>query len=443
MHLLLTFLLALNIFTTFEDVPKARQGSFALTNARIVTVTNGTIEKGTLLIQNDKIVALGSDVEVPASAEVIDCSGLTVYPGMIDAGTRLGLVEVGSLSETQDYREVGSLTPQIEALTAVNPNSVHVPVTRANGVTTVITEPIGGMLPGMAALINLQGYTPKQMHVGGFKTVVLDYPNTGRQGPWDQRSVKKINKQAQKKLDRLNKVWDRAELYTRIDSAYTADPEGKQKPEYVPAMKALAPVLRGERPLMIKVDAAQDIESALQWVEKRGLERVVFSGVTEGWRVADQIAAAGIPCLVGPVLSRPTRRSDRYDKAYANTGLLHEAGVEIAIRSGEAENVRNLPYHAGFAAAYGLGHEEALRAVTIVPAEIFGVSDQMGSLEVGKEATLFVANGDPFETKTVVKHLFIEGYKVPLENRQRRLYEEFLDRQPGLEKKQEATTVSR
>ena len=152
-----------------------------------------------------------------------------------------------------------------------------------------------------------------------------------------------------------------------------------------------------------------------------GLEQVVLSGVAEGWRVADKIAEAGIPCLVGPMLSNPTRQSDRYDKAYANIGLMHKAGVKVAIRTGDSENVRNLPYNAGFAAAYGLGKEEALRAVTITPAEIFGVSDEIGSLEVGKKATLFVADGDPFETKTDIHHVFIDGYMVPMESRHTRL----------------------
>ena len=234
-------------------------------------------------------------------------------------------------------------------------------------------------------------------------------------------------------MDRLNELWDRAELYSEIDSSYTVSSAGKHPPEYVPAVEALVPVVREEQQLMVRVNAAEDIAAAIDWIEKRGIENVVFSGVSEGWRVADQIAAAEIPCVVGPVLSRPTRPYDRYDKPYENAGLLHEAGVTVAIRSGEAENVRNLPYHAGFAAAYGLGRGAALRAVTIVPARIFGVSDRIGSLEVGKQATLFVADGDPFETNTEIHHLFIEGYKLPLESRHTRLYDEFLNRNPGLQ----------
>ena len=276
------------------------------------------------------------------------------------------------------------------------------------------------------------------MHVGAVEAVVLQFPATGRRGRWDRRSDEEIEKAAKEALDKLNETWDRAELYARIDSAYAATPEEGRRPEYVPAMQALVPVVRGEQPLLVKVDMARDIEAALEWIDARGLDDVIFSGVSEGWRVADQIAEAGIPCLVGPVLAVPTRDSDRYDKAYANAGLLHEAGVTVALRTGEAENVRNLPFHAGFAAAYGLGKENALRAVTLVPARIFGVDDRLGSLEVGKQATLFVTDGDPFEPKTQVHHVFIDGYRIPMTSRQIRLYEEFLDRDPGLHKHGEA-----
>lgn len=434
MDLLLSFFLSLLLLAPADaEKEKAAPGTFALTNCRIETITNGTIESGTLVIENGRIAALGASVAAPAGAQTVDCAGGTVYPGMIDSGTQLGLVEIGSLSETRDFAEIGEITPHMRALTAVNPNGVAIPVTRVNGVTTVLSEPTGGLLPGTAALVNLFGYTPEQMQVGGAEAVILDYPSTGRRGWWDDRDEDAIEKQAKKALDKLDEVWDQATLYARIDSAYAADPEEGRRPEFVPAMQALVPVVRGEMPLILKASAAPDIRSALEWVEKRGLtENVIFSGVEEGWRVADKLAEAGIPCLVGPVLSVPSRASDRFDKAYANPGLLAEAGVEIALRTGESENVRNLPYHAGFAVAYGLSKEEALRAVTLGPARIFGVADEMGSLEVGKQATLFVADGDPFETATDITHVFIEGYAVPLESRHTELYDEFLERIPGL-----------
>jgi imidazolonepropionase-like amidohydrolase len=411
---------------------QTKKGTYVLTNARIETVTNGVIERGTLVIRDGKIDAVGTTVALPSDAEKIDCSGLTIYPGMIDAGTQLGLVEVGSLPETRDNSELGQFNPQIQALTAVNPNSVEIPVTRVNGVTTALTAPEGGLFPGTAALINLLGYTPEQMYAG-FKGVVMNFPATGRRGPWDDRTDEVIEKAVKKDQERLKNVWEQAVLYAKIDSAYQAKPESARTPEYVPEVQALAQVVRRELPLLIEVNAARDIDSAIAWVQRNKV-RAIFTGVEEGWRVADKIAAAGIPCIVGPVLTLPNRPSDRYDKPYANPGLLRAAGVKIAIRTTESANVRNLPYHAGFAAAYGLGREEALRAVTIAPAEIFGVADRLGSLEAGKQATLFVADGDPFEPATNVRHVFIDGYRVPMESRHVELYREFLNREPGLRK---------
>jgi imidazolonepropionase-like amidohydrolase len=412
---------------------QARKGTYLLTNARIETVTHGIIERGSLLIHDGKIAALGPDVARPADAEVIDCAGLTLYPGMIDAGTRLGLVEIGSLSETRDFDELGEVTPQVQAIVAVNPNSVSIPVTRVNGITTALTSPSGGLFPGMAALIDLVGYTPDQMDLGGFRAVAMTYPVSARQGWWDDRPDEEIEKNRKEAQERLESIWKQAVLYAKIDSASHATQEGDQPREYVPEIEALAPAVRREIPVIIEVNAAKDIDSAIAWVRRNNV-RAIFSGVSEGWRVADRIAAAGIPCIVGPVIDIPARSSDRYDKAYANAGLLRKAGVKIAIRTADESNVRNLPFQAGFAAAYGLGRDEALRAVTIAPAEIFGVDRLVGSLEIGKIANLFAADGDPFEPSTNVRHVFIDGYRIPMESRQTELYKEFLKREPGLNK---------
>jgi imidazolonepropionase-like amidohydrolase len=196
-------------------------------------------------------------------------------------------------------------------------------------------------------------------------------------------------------------------------------------------MAALVPAYKGEAKAMIEVNRKDDILRAIKWIKEKKID-AVLTGVTEGWRVADSIAAAGIPVITGPVLAMPTRETDEYDQAYRNAGIMQQAGVKVALRTNDAENVRNLPFNAGFAATYGMGKEEALRAVTIVPAEIFGVSDKIGSIEPGKDANLFVSNGDPFEPATQIMHLFINGWNVPLESRQTLLYEEFLKRAPGV-----------
>ncbi len=409
--------------------PKGRTGTFALVNATIETVSNGQVQ-GTLLIQEGKIAALGSEVSIPADAEQIDCSGLTIYPGLIDAGNHVGLYEVGSISLTRDYNEVGDVTPQAQALTAVNPNSVVIPITRMNGVTTGLSKAEGGLFPGTAALINYHGYTPEQMYAG-FKAVGLNFPSGARRGRYDRRSDEDIEKAQKKAAKELNQLWDKLATYHRIDSL--AKLNQAESSGFYPELEALLPAYRGEAKLLVEVNASSDISAAIKWVKEKKID-AIFTGVAEGWRVADELAEAQIPVITGPCTALPNRGYDRYDRAYANPGLMHAAGVTVALRTNNDRNARNLPFEAGFAAAYGMGQEAALRAVTLTPAELFGVADQMGSLEEGKQATLIVTDGDPFETKTQVKHVFIKGWLMPNSSRQLRLYEEFLERDPGVDR---------
>lgn len=410
------------------QVQKAKTGVFALTNASIQTVTNGVISNGTIVISGGKITDIGTSVTVPSGAISIDCKGLWIYPGAIDGGTRTGLLEFGQVDQASDEQDAGQIIPQMKALTAVNPNTPIIPVTRVSGVTTVIVYPAGGLIPGTAALMNLHGYVPDQMYAG-FEAIVVNFPNTGRRGFNDRRTEDELKKGQEKAIAQLNDTWDKAIQYHKIDSAT----KGKNS-EYYPELQALMPAVRGEKAVMIEANAAKDILAALKWVKDRKVKKAILTGVAEGWRVAGEIAKANIPVVTGPVLTLPSRDYDRYDKAYANAGLMKKAGVKVALRTTDTENVRNLLYNAGFAAAYGLGKEEALRSVTIVPAEIFGVADKLGSLEKGKSATLFVCDGDPFETKTQVKHVFIDGWQMPMNTRQTDLYDEFLKREPGVSK---------
>jgi imidazolonepropionase-like amidohydrolase len=410
------------------QVQKAKNGVFALTNASIQTVTNGVINNGTIVLSGGKITDIGTNVTVPQGAITIDCKGLWIYPGAIDGGTRVGLLEFGQVDQASDEQDAGQIIPQMRAITAVNPNTPIIPVTRVSGVTTVIVYPGGGLMPGTASLMNLHGYVPDQMYAG-FDGIVVNFPNTGRRGFFDRRTDEEIKKAVEKSLTQLSDAWDKAVQYHKIDSAA----KGKSS-KYYPELQALLPAVRGEKPLMIEANAAKDITAALKWIKEKHIKKAILTGVAEGWRVADEIAKANIPVITGPVLALPSRESDRYDRAYANPGLMKKAGVKVALRTTDTENVRNLLYNAGFAAAYGLGKEEALKSITITPAEIFGVADKMGSLEKGKNATLFVCDGDPFETKTQIKHVFIEGWQMPMNTRQTDLYEEFLKREPGVSK---------
>ena len=422
--------LLLGFLTTIASA--SAQGTFALVGGDIETVANGRITGGTVVIVDGLITAVGRDITPPEGAEVINCSGLTIYPGFFDAGTTLGLIEIGAVEETRDESEMGEITPHARALTAVNPNSVSIPVTRVSGVTTALTAPRGGVLPGTASVITLFGYTPDRMALKGGDALMVNFPEKGSGGWWDERTDEQREKEWKERLTKLEEVWQGAEVFARIDSAAEAGGEARRDLtyEHTAPYEAMLPALRGEIPVVIEVNRAEDIDSALAWIRRHNIPRPVLSGVREGWRVADRIAEAGIPCIVGPVLAIPTRASDRYDRAYANPGLLAAAGVKVALRTNDAENVRNLPFNAGFAVAHGMEPTEALRAITLTPAEIFGVDDQVGSIEVGRQGTLFAVEGDPFETNTSPRYLFIGGWNVPLESRHTQLYNEFLHRTP-------------
>ncbi|HEY0770312.1 MAG TPA: hypothetical protein VGD31_08245, partial [Sphingobacteriaceae bacterium] len=342
--IVIIILLASVCFKVQGQNPKAKYGTFALTNANIETVTKGVINNGTVIIRNGKIEAVGTNVQIPQGAEVIDCKGNWIYPGMTDSGTNIGLIEFGAYAQATDVSEVGDVVPQVRALTAVNPNSAAIPINRISGVTTALTVPDGDLFCGTAALVNLHGYTPDQMFAG-FEGVVLNYPRTGRRGGFDRRTDDEIKKADDKAIKRLNDVWERAVQYHKLDSAT------KGATAYYPEMQALLPVVRGQMTLLIEVNAAKEIRAALKWVADKKIKKVVLMGVAEGWRVADEIAKANIPVLAGPVLELPSRDYDRYDKAYQNPGLLKKAGVKVAIRTVDGNlNYRNLPYHAGFAA---------------------------------------------------------------------------------------------
>jgi imidazolonepropionase-like amidohydrolase len=413
-----------------QMVSKTNSGPFLIKGATIHPIT-GPVFVGDILIEGDRINAVSESINTLKPVNTINAKGRHVYPGFIDAGCHLGLGEIGAVSLTNDFNEIGEFIPHMQALTAVNPNSVSIPVTRTNGITTVFTYPSGGGISGTGAVIDLIGYTPEQMYAGA-KAVVMYFPSSGKRGRWDRRKPDEIKKEAEKAIKKLNEIWENAFLYAKIDSAAsTMDkvPEG-----YKPELEALLPVVRGEMKLVVEVNKAEDINAALEWLKDKHLD-VILSGVREGHRVTDAIMESGYPCIVGPILGMPSRASDKYDLGYTNITKLMQAGIKVAIRTNDTENVRNLPFNAGFAATYGMGVDEALKAITINTAEIFGIADKYGSIEEGKTANLFISDGDPFEPKTQIYNLFINGLMVPIESRHTLLYDEFIKRSPGLENK--------
>lgn len=407
---------------------KPEFGKFALVGGSVHTITNGTIENGTVLIRGNLIEYAGEATGFDPGYTVIDISGKHVYPGFIDAGTRLGLIEISAVPVTVDDAELGNFNPHMKAFTAINPAAVAIPVTRVSGVTTVLSYPSSGIIPGKSTLINLYGYTPDSMAVVQDAAMHLNWPADGRRGWWDSRSDEEVRSQYERNLKQLNDYLEDAKSYHQMMEKYETEPTGKTKPSRNADMDAMRAVFTGEIPVIISVDREKDILNALEWIKSNTHIKAILSSVAEGWRVADQIAEAEVPVIVGPVLRTPARGYDNYQRPYQNAGMLAAAGIQVAIQTAETENVRNLPFNAGYAAAYGLGREEALKAVTINPARMLGVDHLIGSIESGKLANLIVSDGDPLETVTQIEHVFIRGFKIPMVSRHNQLYQEYIER---------------
>lgn len=398
----------------------------ALTGGKIVLVSGSVIEKGTLIIENDIIKDIGTEIAIPDEAEIIDVTGLSLYPGMIDSYNRLGLSEIGAVSATTDIYEKGEYNPFIKTAIAINPHSVHIPITRVNGITTVMSAAAGGVISGQSVIYHLQGWTIDEMLEQKNGGLIITFPRQPEKkgGNTEQKSSASGNL-VDKKIKELKDLLKKAERYGEAKKAFE---QGKRehKPVLDLTLEALLPAVTKQKNTYIVVDKKADILNAVQFIRNVSL-KPVFVGCSQGWRAADSLAAYNIPVILAPVLRSPDD-TDPYDGIYANAGILHKAGVKIAFSTFSSSDCRNLPYQAGTAAAFGLDRTEALKAVTLNSAEILGIDDRFGSLEKGKVANIIVTTGDPLEMKTRIKHVFIRGKKISLKTKHTELYEQFKKR---------------
>ena len=411
------------------------QGTFAIRNARIVTVSGPEIARGTVVISGGKIQAVGADVAVPANAQVIDASGLTVYPGMMDGGTSLGLAEIPQgAAATVDVAEIGSFNPNAQAFYGINPHSAHVAVTRVVGITHVVSMPTGGLVSGQAALINLAGWTPPEMTVVPRLALVINLPRSGFAGrgfaafiAQQQASTADAQRARERQLDSIRAILRDADAYGKAMDAYARD-KTLPRPAQDVVLAALVPAVRGQMPVIFPADRAGDIRAAVNFAQEMKLKPIILGG-GDSWQVMTLLRERSVPVIVAGTLRLPSREDDPYDANFSVAAKLAQAGVRFAIASGDdGAEVRNLPYVAGMAAAFGLPKAEALKAVTLYPAQIYGVSDRFGSIEPGKAANLVITDGDILEARTNTKYLFIDGRAVPLGSKHLELYETFKDR---------------
>jgi imidazolonepropionase-like amidohydrolase len=407
----------------------------AIRNVRIVTVSGPDIENGTVVIRDGKIEAVGASVNVPAGAQTIEGRGLSVYPGMIDAGTNMGLVEVPQgANGTVDLSEVGDFNPNAKAIIAVNPHSAHVAVTRVEGVTNTVTMPTGGLISGQAALINLLGTAPKEMAVVPQAALVINYPRIGGGGgggfggpPQQPANLSETLEANARQLDQVRKMLRDAEAYGRTLDAYAKD-RSLPRPDTNIVLESMVPYVRGERPVIFRAEREVEIRGAIKFAEEMKLKPIILGG-NDAWKVAGLLKEKNVPVILTGVFSLPSREDDPYDTLYENAAKLKQAGVLFAISTGDSgPEVRNLPQYAGMAAAFGLSKADALKAVTLYPAQIMNVADRLGSIEVGKIANVVVTDGDLLEIRTRIRYLFIDGRPVVLSSRHTELNDSFKDR---------------
>ncbi|MGE3467575.1 MAG: amidohydrolase family protein [Pyrinomonadaceae bacterium] len=414
-----------------------RAGTFAIVGARIVTVSGAVIENGTVVIQNGKITAVGAGAAVPSGAERIDGKGLSVYPGMIDASTALGLTEIGQgVNASIDVQEVGPMNANAKAITGINPHSSHVNVTRVNGITTVLSSPSGGTISGQSAIINLNGSTQADMAVIPQAGLTINFPRVaggggfggfGGGGGGGQQDFNALIRRRDAAVEDLKKTFRDVEAYGKALDAY-ANNKSLPKPATDLRLEAMIPYVRGQKPIYFTAERERDIRAVAKFVAEMKVKGIIVGG-QEAFRAADDLKRNGIAVIYTNIYSLPVRPDDPYDFLYEAPSLMQKAGVQFAISTGDSgAEARDLPYHAGIAGAYGLGKEEALKAVTIYPAQILGVADQMGSIEVGKMANVVVTDGELLDARTNIRYMFIGGRMIPLTSRHTELFDSFKDR---------------
>ena len=414
-----------------DQVPGAPQTRpIVIRNATVHPMDGPMIEKSDVLFESGKITSMGQALEVPLKAIEIDASGKHLYPGLIESMTDLGLREISAVEETDDRTEYGNRNPNARSWVAVNPDSELIPVARSGGVLTVMTAPRGRFLRGQTAVINLDGWTVREMRVRAPAGLYIDWGamHPGGSDEADRR------KKREAKLAELDELLDSVRRYQQAREA---------RPAVTPTdvrLASLIPVVDGDLPVFVEADRQAEIESAVAYGQANGLSIVIYGGY-DAEACAALLKRYDVPVIIASTYRLPLRRDDSYDSAYTLPERLRSAGVKFAIGGegagspGGAANARNLPYHAAVAVAYGLPHAEGLRAVTLSAAEILGVADRVGSITVGKDASLILADGDILETETNVIAAFIQGRAVDLGSRHKTLYEKYKLKYSRLKKK--------
>jgi len=408
--------LALMVVTA---VPAVSQ-TIAITGGKVYPVSGPPIENGTVIITNGKIAAVGANVTIPAGAQRIDATGKIVTPGFVDASTQLGVQEVAAVNDTRDMSARGkdNIAAAFRVWEGLNPNSVLLAPARKDGVTTVVVVPTGGLVSGQAALVDVVPGTTTEMILKApvaMVAVVGDPLSVGLASRGEVigklRELMEDTKFFQTHRDAFDRAQTRPFAASRLD------------------LEAMIPVIEGKLPLLLTANRESDIDAAMRLARDFNV-KLMISSAAEGWMMADKIAAARVPILTGAMSNIPEGFAT-LGQRQENAGLLRKAGVQVALIGNagggdeEAFNVRNIKQEAGNAVSYGMTWDDALRAVTLAPAEIFGASDRVGALKAGLEGNVVVWSGDPFEFTTRAEHVFVRGREYTDKTRQDLLVERY------------------
>jgi imidazolonepropionase-like amidohydrolase len=412
--------------------------SLLLHNAIVHTVSGQTLSPGDVLVRDGKIASVGAKLAA-SGAKVIDLKGQHLYPGLILLDSAVGLSEIEAVRATQDTTEVGDYKPDVQSWIAFNPDSEIVPVTRANGIAYVEPAPQGGVVSGQSGLVALDGWTVEQMTIKHPVALHVRWPEmelntTPKEQFKDASKFKSLEEQAKDrraKLKALDDFFLEARAYAKARDA--AKGNATNAPALNPPWEAMLPVMRGEIPIVVHADDLRQIKAAVKWAETNQY-KIILAGGHDAALAASLLATNKIPVIYESVFAEARPDHASYDANFKAPELLREAGVTVVFSGGSrafmAPMSKNLPYEAAQAVAFGFPESEALKALTLYPAQLLGVADRLGSVEPGKEATLFAADGDIFDIRANVKQMWIAGRPVSLESRHTRLYEKYKNRPP-------------
>jgi imidazolonepropionase-like amidohydrolase len=398
----------------------------ALRGATIHTVTQGVIANGTIIFEAGKIIAVGANIAIPAGTKIVDVTGKHIYPGLIDAYSTVGISEIGAVDMSNDVNEVGDFNPNVRTDVAVNAESRHIGTSRSQGVLTTLTTPGGGLISGMSSAMALEGWSWEEMSLESAAALNVNWPNPnqrggrgGRGGGGGQEGGNRVT--YEERVQQLKNYFAEARAYR---DAVAAGEQVRSDARYM----AMIPALDRKIPVVVSATGTSQINDAITWAKQENL-RLIIRGGDDAIHVADRLRAENIPVILTSTMDAPNRDHEGYDAAYSRAAQLHKAGVRFAISGGAGSLYTDrLPYEAGVAVAFGLPEEEAIKAVTINAAEFMGLSDRLGSLEIGKQATFLITTGTPIDTRSDILQAYIQGRELDMNDIQKHFFNKYMEK---------------